>query len=81
MNENFNFNTRLKRVCFILIAIGLASLIGGFIYYGENAVHRVWANLLLDSVFFMEIGMGAAFFFSSCLSCMGRLVYCIQKSS
>lgn len=65
MNETFNFTSRLKTISIVLMLIGAAALAGGFVVYSGDEINRVWANLLLDSVFFMGIGMGAAFFIAA----------------
>lgn len=65
MNETFNFTSRLKTISMVLMLIGAAALAGGFVVYSGDEINRVWANLLLDSVFFLGIGMGSAFFIAA----------------
>lgn len=65
MNETFTFSPRLKMISIVLMALGLLSLIGGFVVYGGTESHRVWANLLLNGVFFLSIGIGCAFFMAA----------------
>jgi hypothetical protein len=55
---NYTFSTKTRNICFILMAIGLVSLVGGFI----TDSHRTWPTLLHNSFFFMAIGLGALFF-------------------
>lgn len=61
MNETFSFPSKLKTISFGLMAIGLVALIAGFVVYKGDDINRVWANLLLNSVFFLGIGMGVVF--------------------
>ena len=70
MNETFTFTDKTKRLCQILIGIGVIGLIWGFISDGkapeDMAAHynhnRFWANLLINSFFFMGISLAATFF-------------------
>lgn len=55
---NYTFSTKTRNTSFILMAIGLLSLVGGFI----SDSHRAWPTLLHNSFFFMGIGLGALFF-------------------
>lgn len=52
------FTSKTRNICFVLIAIGVISIVGGFIADS----HRVWPSLLLNSFFFMAISLGALFF-------------------
>lgn len=70
MNLNYTFTDKAKRITFILMAIGLLSIILGFFmdHAPEGVAHedyhhnRFWANLLTNSIFFMAIGLLATFF-------------------
>lgn len=55
---NYTFSTRTRNICFILMGIGLISILGGFVADS----HRVWPSLLLNSFFFMAMALGALFF-------------------
>ena len=68
LNETFTFNSKAKRFCFILMGLGLVAAILAFICdHPEGADHhyhhtRFWANILINSFFFMAIALAAAFF-------------------
>ncbi|HZF99629.1 MAG TPA: quinol:cytochrome C oxidoreductase [Chitinophagales bacterium] len=63
VEQQYTFNPRWRLVSFALMAIGLVGLAYGFITFGGTEhSHRLWANLLLNTVFFLGIGMAAAFF-------------------
>jgi len=55
---NYTFSTKSRNICFVLMGIGLLSLIGGFI----TDSHRAWPNLLLNAFFFTALSLGALFF-------------------
>lgn len=55
---NYTFSSRTRNICFLLMGIGLISLLGGFI----TDSHRAWPNLLLNAFFFTAIALGALFF-------------------
>jgi hypothetical protein len=69
-NLNYTFTTKTRNITFGLMAIGLITLIAGFIadtvpegVDGETYHHtRIWANLLVNGWFFMGIGLLATFF-------------------
>lgn len=69
-NLNYTFTNKTRNITFGLMAIGLITIIAGFIAdaapEGVNATDynhtRVWANLLVNSYFFMGIGLLATFF-------------------
>lgn len=69
-NTNYTFTSKTKNILFGLMAVGLITIIGGFIAdkapEGVNAEEyhhtRVWANLLVNGYFFMGISLLATFF-------------------
>ena len=69
-NTNYTFTNKTKNITFGLMAIGLITIIAGFAMdaapEGINAEtyqhKRVWANLLLNSYFFMGIALLSTFF-------------------
>ena len=69
-NLNYTFTTKTKNITFGLMAIGLITIIAGFATdtapdgVSADTYHhtRVWANLLVNSWFFMGIGLLATFF-------------------
>lgn len=70
MNNNYTFTTKTRNITFGLMAIGLITIIIGFLTdHGPDGVNpeeyhhtRVWANLLVNGWFFMGIGLLATFF-------------------
>jgi hypothetical protein len=67
-NLNFTFPQKTKTLTYVLMGIGLVSIIAAFmcdspLVPDEHYHHtRAWANILVGSFFFMAIGLGAAFF-------------------
>ncbi len=59
LNISFQFNKKVKSIFGILIIIGLASLAYGIFTFSAG---KVWSALLLNSVNFLTIGLGATFF-------------------
>ncbi|MEO8147339.1 MAG: quinol:cytochrome C oxidoreductase [Bacteroidia bacterium] len=57
-NTKYEFTSRAKMVCFILMAIGIASIVAQF----ATGYEQVWANLLQINFFFMAMGLCATFF-------------------
>ncbi len=63
--KKYIFTSQQKMIAYVLIVIGAIGLgYGLFAYMGEHP-NRLWANLLLNSVFFLGIGMAAAFFIAA----------------
>lgn len=60
---NFVFSNRAKVISYILIAIGVISIIGGFIFYPEDHHSRWWTNLMVNGFYFFSIALGALFFY------------------
>jgi hypothetical protein len=67
-NLNFTFPQKAKTFTYVLMGVGLVSIIAAFIcdhpagadeHYHHN---RAWANIFINSFFFMAIGLAAAFF-------------------
>ena len=56
---SFQFDKKIKILLAILIGIGIASLAYGIFSYSAD---KVWSALLLNSVNFLTIGLGATFF-------------------
>jgi hypothetical protein len=52
-------------ISYIFMIIGLLAIALGFVVYGGENISRVWANLLLNSVFFQGIAMAGAFFLAA----------------
>jgi hypothetical protein len=70
MNQTFTFTDKAKRLCYLLMGIGFIGLIWGYLRDGhvpEDMIghydhNRFWANLLVDSFFFMGISLAGTFF-------------------
>jgi len=69
MNQTFTFTDKAKRLCYILMGIGIIGLIWGFASDGKVPDdmagynhNRFWANMLLNSFFFMGISLAGTFF-------------------
>jgi len=62
MKDQFVVPARLKTISFVLMGIGLLSLlIGLFAFQGEHAT-RFWAGLLQNSTYFLLITLASTFF-------------------
>jgi len=55
---NYNFTQKNKTIAFVLMAIGLVSVIAGFVTHS----HQAWSNLLHNTFYFMAIALAATFF-------------------
>src|SRR3954470_23384726 len=67
-NEKFTVPGKAKTFSYVLMAIGLVSMILAFVmdkpHEPDEHYHhtRFWANIFINSFFFMAISLGAAFF-------------------
>lgn len=59
------FDPRWRIASIVLMVIGLLGLVYGLVVYTGEQSHRFWANMLVDSTFFLGIAMASAFFISS----------------
>ncbi len=59
---DYTFDGKAKRLTFILMGIGLLSLILGYVMGGDHAGQRVWSSILISGFFFFGIGLIATFF-------------------
>lgn len=57
---NYTFSDKTKKICYGLMGVGILSVIYGLISGAEG--QRIWANVLVNSFFFMAIAVGATFF-------------------
>jgi len=55
---NYTFTQKGKSITFVMIAIGLISVIAGFMMDS----HQAWSNLLHNTIYFMLIALGGTFF-------------------
>lgn len=60
----FVFNKKLKNVFFGLMAIGIIAILTGFFTDHSDHHNRFWSNVLINSFFFLAIGLGALFFYA-----------------
>lgn len=58
MENNYTVSPKLKYTSFALIAIGIIALGVGF----STGADRAWANVLLNSYYFLSLAIGASFF-------------------
>jgi hypothetical protein len=58
MDKTFIISKRYKIICLVLVALGVAAAITGFLSHPE----RMWANVLLNNYLFLQLAIGAAFF-------------------
>ncbi|HVU53993.1 MAG TPA: hypothetical protein VHD83_03020 [Puia sp.] len=64
IKEHFEIPARYKQWSLILMAVGIVSLIVGFIAYGnDDHGTRFWATMLQNSVYFLLIVNASMFFF------------------
>nr|MDQ3049091.1 hypothetical protein [Bacteroidota bacterium] len=76
-NSNYTFTNKTRNITFGLMAVGLISMVAGYITDTEPVAHhgsavadhsehyshnRFWANLLVNGWFYMGIGLLATFF-------------------
>ena len=60
----FVFSKKAKTISYVMMAIGvIALLVGGITDHSEHH-GRFWSNILIDSFFFLAIGLGAIFFYA-----------------
>ena len=55
---NYTFSDSFKKICMVLMGIGLLTLVSGFIVDS----HRSWSNLLHYDFFFIALGLAVLFF-------------------
>ena len=61
---NFEFSNRAKIVTYVLMAIGILGLIGGFITDTSDHHNRFWSNIMINGFYFLAISLGALFFYA-----------------
>ena len=57
----YAFEGRAKRTTFILMAIGLLSIVLGF-FGGDHAGNRVLTSIFISGFFFFSVGLAGTFF-------------------
>jgi len=58
MEKQIHISSKFKIISIVLIAIGVASLIYGFMYNPQ----KTWANYLMNNYYFLSLGIGVTFF-------------------
>ena len=58
MDKKLQLSGKFKIAMFILIAIGIISVIAGFM---SESTERTWANLLLNNYYFLSVAIGGLF--------------------
>ncbi len=61
---NFVFSNRAKMITYVLIAIGIISVVAGFITDHSDHHGRFWSNILINGYYFLAISLGALFFYA-----------------
>lgn len=61
---NFVFSNRAKIITYVLIAIGVISLVAGAMLDDSPHHGRTWANILTNGFYFIGISLGALFFYA-----------------
>jgi len=61
---NFVFSNRAKIISFVLIAIGVVTLIFGFLFDHSDHHGRFWSNVMINGFYFLAISLGALFFYA-----------------
>ncbi len=61
-NLQYTFSDRTKRVTMAMMGIGLLAVVYALVRGIPG--QRIWANVLLNSFYFMAIGLGATFYFA-----------------
>jgi hypothetical protein len=60
----FVFNKKLKSLCFAFMAIGIIAILTGMFTDTSEHHNRFWSNILINSFFYLAIGLGALFFYT-----------------
>ncbi len=62
---NFVFSNKAKVISYVLIAIGVISIIAGYFLESHETHHaRWWTNLMINGFYFLAISLGALFFYA-----------------
>jgi hypothetical protein len=61
---NFVFPSRTKVLTYILMVVGVLSIVYGYISGDVDHHQRWWANILINGFFFFAIALGALFFYA-----------------
>ncbi len=61
---NFVFSNRAKIASYVLIAIGILTVVLGFIFDESDHHGRFWSNVMINGFYFLAISLGALFFYA-----------------
>lgn len=61
---NFVFSNRAKVITYILIAVGVLSLVAGIFTDTSDHHGRLWSNIMINGFYFLGISLGALFFYA-----------------
>jgi hypothetical protein len=61
---NFVFSNRAKIFTLVLTAIGVLTIVLGFIFDHSDHHGRFWSNIMINGFYFLAIAMGALFFYA-----------------
>lgn len=65
MNLSYEFTQRSKKITYTLMGVGLVGVILGLVLaHDEHLGQRLWANVLMNSFFFLGISVAALFFWT-----------------
>ncbi len=57
MEQKFDFKPKYKLIIALLIVLGIATLVAGIIITEQHTDSRLWANVLLNTVYFISIAL------------------------
>ncbi len=63
--NNFEFNGRLKRIFLLMMGIGVLAVVAGLLINPQISGQRIWANFLVNTVFFLGIALLGLFFIAT----------------
>lgn len=63
--NNFEFSGKLRRLFYALIGLGIAAVVVGALINPEIGSQRLWANFLLNTIFFLGIALLGLFFIAT----------------
>jgi hypothetical protein len=66
MNLNYTLSARTKKICQVLIGVGLVATIVGIFMHPQNPIQiqRIWSNIWVNIFFFFGISLLATFFYA-----------------
>jgi hypothetical protein len=64
-SNNFELTGKLKRTFLAMIALGVLAVVAGLLINPEISSQRVWANFLVNTIFFLGVGLLGLFFIAT----------------